>query len=53
MKKFTLVLAVLFAIVFTSCTPEAIQENETQQIDPKKDCPPNDRDCNGIPDDQE
>lgn len=51
MKKYLLALLVLGAI---ACTPTSINEND-QSIDPDPDeqCPPNDRNCNGIPDDQE
>ncbi len=45
----------LVSITFTSCTTEPVTEDEniTAIIDPEKDCPPNDRNCNGIPDDEE
>ncbi|WP_452599550.1 hypothetical protein [Pontimicrobium sp. MEBiC01747] len=45
----------LVSITFTSCTTEPVTEDEniTAIIDPEKECPPNDRNCNGIPDDEE
>ncbi|WP_272152150.1 hypothetical protein [Tenacibaculum aiptasiae] len=62
MKK-VLLLAMLNVFFITSCT-DSVEENlqnETQfkqtnpekAIDPEKECPPNDRNCNGVPDDQE
>jgi len=53
MKKFLLILALAtFSVApFTSCTPETLQDE--YQTDKDKICPPNDRNCNGIPDDQE
>ena len=50
MKKLALAL-MLVGFVF-SCTPENQIQNE-QQIDKDKFCPPNDRNCNGIPDNEE
>ncbi|MEL6812037.1 MAG: hypothetical protein AAFP76_11935 [Bacteroidota bacterium] len=53
MKKFKLVIACLtiFAAVY-SCTPEDQQRDEFQ-IDKREVCPPNDENCNGIPDNEE
>lgn len=57
MKKLALVFVFAFATtLFNSCTPEALTEDESteiQSIDKPKICPPNDRNCNGIPDSQE
>ncbi len=68
MKKVTLVLVLfLSAFLFTGCTDnsEDLIESTSQkekriesgfyenQIDPAKDCPQNDRNCNGVPDDKE
>lgn len=57
MKKFTSTLAVLLLLFVTiSCSPTTdINNEETEQslIDPEKICPPNDRNCNGIPDNNE
>ena len=54
MKKLLLVLALVAftSSTFVSCTPEDKTENE-YQTDKDKVCPPHDRNCNGIPDDQE
>ncbi len=54
-----LVLAVLLVAFAASCTPESTSEElknngiEVQGTDKDKNCPPNDRNCNGIPDNQE
>ena len=61
MKRLFSVLAftLLFGGLFMSCEPEGINEatklekKELQSIDPDEECPPNDRNCNGIPDDEE
>ena len=62
MKKVVLIIGVVFTLaMLTSCTDnslEQIERNEKQTvselaIDPSEACPPNDRNCNGIPDDQE
>lgn len=54
MKKLLLAFMLLFATnAFVSCTPEELNENTETATEPDKQCPPNDRDCNGIPDDQE
>ncbi|CAL2101224.1 conserved exported protein of unknown function [Tenacibaculum sp. 190130A14a] len=61
MKKVLVVLVMFFGIaILTSCTDntEKIAKNEEKiehfgKIDPIKDCPPNDRNCNGVPDDEE
>ena len=61
MKKIVMIAVVLLSVVFlSSCTDSDLkdleQRNETElqmSIDPEKDCPPNDRNCNGIPDDEE
>ncbi|MEP0266609.1 hypothetical protein [Dokdonia sp.] len=40
--------------MITSCEPE-ISNEEQQELatDPNENCPPNDTNCNGIPDNQE
>lgn len=53
-----LAIFTIIAVSTISCDYEEMilskdNENTTRLIDPKKDCPPNDRNCNGIPDDQE
>lgn len=56
MKKVFLLFAVLFVLSFASCTDNISDYEEQLQeiaIEPEKDCPENDRNCNGIPDDQE
>ncbi|CAM1370564.1 hypothetical protein TPENAI_60906 [Tenacibaculum litopenaei] len=62
MKKLLVVLAVVSIGSFCSCTDNSLEEierngqaqNRTEfKIDPEKDCPENDRNCNGVPDDQE
>lgn len=67
MKKVFLLMAMFMVVVLTSCTDSSEEnlpnETETQKlskseniealIDPEKDCPPNDRNCNGVPDDEE
>lgn len=60
MKKviFTIAFMLLAFNVVTSCSPEEINDDtetatELQAIELNKDCPPNDRNCNGIPDDKE
>lgn len=58
MKKVILLLLICFAF---ACTDDELREDEQTQIeleelqasDPNDQCPPNDRNCNGIPDDQE
>ncbi|MEP0388085.1 hypothetical protein [Dokdonia sp.] len=56
MKKFiiTSVLALFTMSMITSCEPE-ISNEEQQELatDPNENCPPNDTNCNGIPDNQE
>ncbi|MEZ4857214.1 MAG: hypothetical protein R2781_00200 [Flavobacteriaceae bacterium] len=53
MKHFKSIVAIASLLfVVASCTPESQNENE-YQIDKDKNCPPNDRNCNGIPDNQE
>jgi hypothetical protein len=60
MKKAALSILVLLAtVVFVGCTDDSDDEiflqDETSMefIDPAKDCPELDRNCNGIPDDEE
>ncbi|AUC14336.1 hypothetical protein BTO06_03905 [Tenacibaculum sp. SZ-18] len=64
LKKFGLVLAVLFlSLGFNSCTDDSkeleqlhstqILNENISTIEPHKDCPENDRNCNGVPDDEE
>ncbi len=54
-----LVLAAFLVAFETSCTPETTSEElenngiEVQATDKDKNCAPNDRNCNGIPDNQE
>ena len=51
MKK---LLLVLFGLaILGSCTPPENANNEANGIDPTKACQPNDRNCDGCPDDQE
>jgi hypothetical protein len=54
MKKVLLLLAMSFLLAptFVSCTPEK-QLNEEYQTDPNENCPPSDKNCNGIPDTEE
>lgn len=66
MKKVVL-LALFSVVVLTSCedltekivpTKDEIEEKTSARmdnlpIDPEKDCPQNDRNCNGIPDNKE
>ena len=54
MKKVLFIFAIV-AFSFASCTPETIQDDNTEQqyTDKGKNCPPNDTNCNGIPDNQE
>ncbi|AFL81865.1 hypothetical protein Aeqsu_2405 [Aequorivita sublithincola DSM 14238] len=42
----------MLASVIISCTPEN-QISDEQQIDKHKVCPPGDRNCNGVLDNQE
>ncbi|WP_410005631.1 hypothetical protein [Aequorivita nionensis] len=51
MKKYFFAFLML-ASVAISCTPEN-QISDEQQIDKHKVCPPGDRNCNGILDNQE
>ena len=54
MKKLLLALMLLFTMnLVVSCTPEEMNDETELANDPDKTCPPNDRNCNGIPDDQE
>lgn len=54
MKKVLLAAMLLFAVnVFYSCEPESLDDDTELATDPNQQCPPNDRNCNGIPDDQE
>ena len=55
MKKVLLAFLLLFALSFsvTSCEAETIDDEQIQQTDPEENCPPNDTNCNGIPDNQE
>ena len=56
MRKFYAILAlgIFFAAGTVSCTPEKLEEeSELYQTDKPQVCPPHDRNCNGIPDDQE
>lgn len=55
MKKAYLLLTMIFGMALISCTPESqVNVNHEEfQTDPNKNCPPNDTNCNGIPDDQE
>lgn len=66
MKKVSLILAMVFStLLLTNCSDSSkeleqltleqlkIKGSESSKIDPIKDCPQNDRNCNGIPDNQE
>lgn len=54
MKNVFYALAVfVFAFSVVSCTPEELSDDTQTAADPKEICPPNDRNCNGIPDDEE
>lgn len=57
MKKFYLlaIAMLISSATIVSCTAEELetQNNEEYQTDPNKNCPPNDTNCNGIPDDEE
>lgn len=49
----------LASVLFLSCTDNGLEElelrneNKIENIDPVKDCPENDRNCNGVDDDEE
>lgn len=49
---FAIALLTLTSGTFIACTPEN-QVNEELQTDKDENCPSNDRNCNGIPDNQE
>ncbi|HPE82308.1 MAG TPA: hypothetical protein PLV43_01185 [Aequorivita sp.] len=51
MKKYFFAFLMLASIAI-SCTPES-QISDEQQIEKHKVCPPGDRNCNGILDNQE
>ncbi len=51
MKNVFLVFAAL--ALFASCTPESTLDQNEQQTEKSKNCPPNDTNCNGVPDNQE
>ncbi|GEQ86003.1 hypothetical protein ULMS_15110 [Patiriisocius marinistellae] len=51
MRKVFIACAVL--AFFASCTPESTLNLNEQQTDKDKNCPPNDTNCNGIPDNKE
>lgn len=54
--KLCICALLIVGFIFTvACTPENLAKNEiyTEEIDPNKECPPTDRNCNGIPDDEE
>lgn len=58
MKKVLFTITAIIAFSTFSCTPNSIAEEDEanttiQSIDKDKICPPNDRNCNGIPDSQE
>ncbi len=57
MKKvfYTLALTVFTLTVFTSCEPETDKTELADEFatDPNENCPPNDTNCNGVPDNQE
>lgn len=55
-KAFTLgILTVLFSVIFLiSCVQDdGFETYETQNTEYPEACPPNDRNCNGIPDNEE
>jgi hypothetical protein len=54
MNKYILIGVFALALGSVSCEPEQSKEElEELAIDKDKNCPPSDRNCNGIPDNQE
>ncbi len=52
-KVFSMIALGLFLTAsIVACTP-VNSTNEYEATDPNQNCPPNDRNCNGIPDNQE
>lgn len=46
MKKVFLTLCLLALTAgFVACEPETIRENDYEQVDPDKTCPPENKDC--------
>lgn len=54
MKKVLLFLTVCLALFVVSCTEQEISSDNVQlkDTDPEENCPPNDANCDGIPDNQ-
>tara|TARA_B000000460_G_scaffold185909_1_gene133646 strand:- start:51 stop:212 length:162 start_codon:yes stop_codon:yes gene_type:complete len=53
MKHFKAIFAAAsILLLLASCTPES-QNFDEYQTDKHKNCPPNDTNCNGVPDNQE
>lgn len=52
-KLITLCLILTMGTAFVACTPENQLDQNEYQTDKNKNCPPNDTNCNGIPDNQE
>lgn len=54
MKKLVFIFAVMaFSLGSFSCTPEEMNDDTELATDPDKECPEWDRNCDGIPDDQQ
>lgn len=55
MKKVLLLFMVMLftSAAFVSCTADEIEDEKITATDKEENCPPNDRNCNGIPDNQE
>lgn len=56
MKKvlFLLMMLLFASSVIVSCTADEIDQDERiEATDKEENCPPNDRNCNGIPDNEE
>ncbi len=46
MKKIIFALAIICLTAgFVSCEPESIRQNDYEQVDPDKTCPPENKDC--------
>ncbi|MBE7649255.1 hypothetical protein [Tenacibaculum finnmarkense] len=63
MKLVGIILIAAASIAFTSCNTDQLDDFKDEKIelerrylraiDPEKDCPENDRNCNGVPDEKE
>jgi len=55
MKKLILILILIAftAPLVVSCTPEKQVDQDEFQTDPNENCPPNDTNCDGVPDDDQ